>query len=531
MAVGPYTLGRFRRALAHFIGGRAVQAAARVALVLLLVRILPVEDFGAYMLLVGLSEAALQLLSFGIPPVGYCYLPEVVTSCDRSRSRRFVTLIVGIQLIVLALAVFILYANWERLVPYVGFGPLQASVTIPAVMLFLLVPSFRLAVSLLDALLEQGRAQIARAIMPTGRVAILGGLVLWQGDSIALSTVILVDVGVSACCLLLAWFFLARSVVAQATSRVNGRLPVRSMMRFGWHMAAVDLLAATASPGALRAAIGSTLGIAGAGLFAFLQSLQRVAGRYLPGVLLRGLVRPVLVERSLRPRGMPTVEAGSSLLLKLNLAAAMAGSAIIAAGGDGLVAALSGGRFTGAGNTLLLLFLGLGTQSQRSVVEMMMQISGQTNALRWTAGFAPLALLGVWQFGYLGLNAAIGIVIAGSVLANGTAMLVIRRGSPLSIDIAGLACIGAAGLIGLGTALLGREAGYPPAAAAAGLVMFGVALVLLKPFTVAETNLVGKVAGSRSQRLLAAAARDRFHGAATLNTVSATVAQSRRDDL
>ncbi len=249
VAIGTYTLGRFRRALVHFIGGRAVQAAARIGLVLLLIRILPVEDFGAYMLLVGLSEAAYQLLSFGIPPVGYRYLPEVITSCDRSASRRFIAVIAGMQFCVLGVAVFLLFANWERLVPYVGFGPAQAVATVPAVMLFLFVPSFRLGVALLDALLEQGRAQIARAIMPTARVAILAGLVLWQSDTIALRTVILVDVGVTAGCLLLSWFFLAASVASQASSRAVASLPVRSMLRFGWHMAAVDLLAATASPG------------------------------------------------------------------------------------------------------------------------------------------------------------------------------------------------------------------------------------------------------------------------------------------
>ncbi|MEX0707127.1 MAG: hypothetical protein WD078_04135 [Woeseia sp.] len=528
---GPYGLGRFRRALGHFIGGRAVQALARAALVLLLVRILPVEDYGAYMLVVGLSEAALQLFSFGIVPVGYRFLPELVTSGDRSAQRRFIAVIAGIQLCVLSVAVFVLHANWENLVTHLGIGPEQAAATVAGVLLFLLVPAFRLGVDLLDALLEQGRAQTARAIMPGGRVAVLASFMLLQGEILTLGEVILVDVGVTAFCLVLTWFFLFRSIVSRPGTRAETRLPVRAMLRFAWHMAAVDLLAATASPGAIRAAVGASLGVAGAALFAFLQSLQRLAGRYLPGVLLRGLVRPVLFARSLRPQGMQTVQSGSALLLKLNLAVAMAGCVLIAAGGDGLVAVLSGGKFTEAGDTLLLLFLGLASVSQRSVVEMMMQIGGQTNALRWTAGFAPLALLGVWQFGYLGLNVAIGIMIAGSVLSNGVAMLIIRRGSPLSIDFAGLTAIGAAGLIGIGAALVGRETGYPFAAAAAAIAVFAAAMITLRPFTATETELVGKVAGRRSGRLLSVAARGSYHREDIHDTTTATAGGSRSDKL
>ncbi len=179
---------------------------------------------------------------------------------------------------------------------------------------------------------------------------------------------------------------------------------------------------------------------------------------------------------------------------------------------------------------MLLLFLGLATLSQRSVVEMMMQISGQTSALRWTAGFAPLALLGVWQFGYLGLNVAIGIMIIGSMLSNLLAMLVIRRGSPLSIDFAGLAALLAAGLIGLGVALVVREAGNAPAAAVAALAVFVAAVIFFRPFTTAEADLVGKVGGRRSRRLLAVAVRGRSHTEATHNAPTAAAGAPRSDD-
>lgn len=69
MASDVYSLGRFRRALLQLVGGRAVQAAARVVLVLALVRVLPVEEFAAYMLIVGAAELLLQVGSFGMLPL------------------------------------------------------------------------------------------------------------------------------------------------------------------------------------------------------------------------------------------------------------------------------------------------------------------------------------------------------------------------------------------------------------------------------------------------------------------------------
>ena len=56
-----YSVHRFRKAVLQFIGGRLAQAAARAVLVLVLVRILPIRDYGAYMLIVGTSELLLQV--------------------------------------------------------------------------------------------------------------------------------------------------------------------------------------------------------------------------------------------------------------------------------------------------------------------------------------------------------------------------------------------------------------------------------------------------------------------------------------
>ena len=56
MSGNTYSVKRFRKAMLQFVGGRLGQLAARAVLVLALVRILPVADYGAYMLIVGKAE-------------------------------------------------------------------------------------------------------------------------------------------------------------------------------------------------------------------------------------------------------------------------------------------------------------------------------------------------------------------------------------------------------------------------------------------------------------------------------------------
>ena len=493
----PYTVQRFRAALLRFAGGRAAQALARLVLVLVLVRLLPVADYGAYMLMVGLSEMVLAVVSFGILPVGYRYLPEFITSLPYRSLHRFIVTIIGMQVAILSGMAALLASTWDAIMPWVGFDEEQLKRTAPGVWLFLLVPAFRFSADLLEALLEQGKAQLARALMPTGRALILGAF-LMAGHNVGIYEVLIIDIFVTLFCLLLVWMLLHRSLRTLHSPGADGELPIREMARFGWHMAAVDLLGASASPGALRAVIANTLGVAEAGLFAFLQSLQRLVGRYLPGVLLRGLIRPVLVARVANADGMATAEAGTGLLFKLNLLIVGVASIIIAVGGDVLVDLLSGGKFQDAGLLLLIMFAGLAVVAQRSVIEMAMQITGQTSVLRATALLAPVALLAVWYFAKHGLEVAVLIIVGFSTLSNAIAVTVLRRGpKQFNIDIRGQAVIiGSAAVIILVCIGL-MEFAQPAVAGFVGLGLFAVAMALGKPFLPSEMRLVEKVAGQR----------------------------------
>lgn len=503
-----YSVGRLQRAVGQFIGGRVLQALGQAMLVLVLVRVLSPHEFGVYMLVIGLAEAMLALGSLGTLQVARRFLPQVIVSLPAPRLFRFVLLLIGVQLAALLLLAALAWWCWPLIAGIIGLSPAHAATAAIAVMLFVLIPSVNFACELLDALLEQGRSRLVGSLLVYGRLAALA-LLLVSAASIDLALILRIDVVIVSVGLLLSWILLCGSLRTLHARDASGVVPWREIVRFARHMAPMDLLGVTGTPGAIRLVLAGALGVVESGLFAFLQSLQRVVGRYLPGTLLRGIVMPVLVSRAYQPGGRAIVEIGASLLVKSNLLIIAAGTVAIAACGDELVELLSGGRFRGAGNTLLLMYLALAVTSQRNIIEMVMQILGHAAVLGRTALIAPIALLAMWTVAERGIEAAVLVLIGASALANGIATAVlVRDAGGFNLEWRGQLeiVLTAAAAAGAGVALntMGVQALL---SAALGLALFAAMQLLFRPFTEAEIAVVEKTLGPRLGMLLRRLAR------------------------
>lgn len=497
-----YPVEKLRRALLHLIGGRAVHALARAALVLMVVRLLPVEDYGAYMLIFGFAEMLLQLCSFGILPVAQRFLPQVVETATTRDTYRFVVGITLLQLLTLSLVCATIWWLWDRLLPYFDFSAQQIEASRVGVLLLFLMPAFRFTNELLDALLEQGRSQIAGALVPLGRMT--GILVLLAaGTEITIGRILLLDSGVVLACLILAWLLTAGSLRKLEDPADPKPLPVRAMARHAWHMAAVQVMGSAYAPGALRMVLAGSLGIVEAGLFAFLQSLQRLIGRYLPSVLLRNLLRPMLISRVAGARGMDYVEQGSGLLLKSNLIMVTGAAMVAFIAGERLVELASGGRFVDTGHSLVLIFLVLAVSSTRLIVEMLLQVLDQTRVLRATSLLLPLTLGFVWLAAPYGLNAAIAASALGTALSNTVGMWRLRAVTGrFRMDWWG---VGSVVLPAAVAGLLGRALhdliGPWLAIAVASMVM-ALLLFAAKPFASMELQMADRGLGNLARRAL-----------------------------
>jgi O-antigen/teichoic acid export membrane protein len=496
-----YSVHRFRKALWQFGGGRLAQAAARVVLVLALVRILPVHDYGAYMLIFGTAELMLQLGSFGILPLMQRYLPQMLTTLPLARLYRFVASLITAQAVALGLIAFVVWSFWDTLAPTFGMDPAQTEATRFAAWLFVIIPVFRFSTELLESMLGQG--QTARALMVFLRAAAIIVLVAVK-DEVLLTDVLLVDAIVTGLCIVVAWYSVRRMLASLHEAGASGAMPVREMVRFAWHMALVGPMSATASPGAVRLVLANSLGLAETALFSFLQSIERLVKRYLPATLLRNLIRPMLISRYLGQGNTDIMKAGTGLLLKSNMIAVVGGVVVIAVCGDQIVSVLSGHKFArGAGITLLLLYLNMVVTSQRGVQEMVMQITGHTKQLWVTSAVYPLALVMIWLLADYGLNVAVLVVTAGSILANSLAASVLQNKTDwYRVDWRGMTVMMLAGLAASGLGILLVEAIPPFAAGAIAFVLFIAFLRVGRPFTTGEIRIVERVVGARAVRLL-----------------------------
>ena len=502
-----YTAAKLRRSVLHLLGGRAVQALCRMLLMLVIVRLMTAEDFGAYMLAVGVSEMLLQVFSLGILPVGQRFLPQIVDTAAPADLRRFMRGIATVQFAVLVLVTWIIWSYWAALLSYVGFDAEQIERTRPAIWLMLFVPAFRFVADLLEALLAQGKAQTARALMPLGRLIGIS-LLLLAGAEASLERILYIDSGVTVVCLIIAWAFMFGTLRGISPPVATQPLPVRAMLRHAWHMSTADLLGAASAPGAIRIVLANALSLVDSGLFAFLQSMQRLVGRYLPSVLLAGLVRPMMISRIGKKNGLQLVERATALMLKLNLLIISACAMLILFAGDWIVNVASGGRFPQAGDTLLIMVAILGITSQRQVLEMLMQILNQTHILRATAILSPLALVLVSLVAVYGLNVACVVSASGVFVANiiCTARLRVVTGHFRS-DWGGNARIVVAAVTAAGLGYVVQEKiGTVSAMFAAGLLLV-LLMAAVKPFRFSELGLIDRGIGKFTTRALTPFAR------------------------
>ena len=308
---------------------------------------------------------------------------------------------------------------------------------------------------------------------------------------------------VTGLCVLFVLSRIRRSLDALHAPSAAGTLPVTDMWRFVRHMALVGPMSAMSNPGAVRLVLANGLGLAESGLFAFLQTLERLVSRYLPATLLKNLIRPVLISRYIGRGNSELLSAGTGLLLKSNMLAVIGGLVVIAVCGDQIVTLMSGGKFTGAGVTLLLLYVNMIATSQRGVQEMVMQITGHTRALWITSVVAPIALLLIWLCAGFGLNVAVLIMTAGSLTANWLAAGVLQAKTDwFRVDWRGMTAIFLPGLLAavLGVLLTGWTP--PLVAGAAALVLFVMLLRIGRPFNDLEIGAVERVVGGRALKLL-----------------------------
>jgi O-antigen/teichoic acid export membrane protein len=418
-----YSNHAVRRAALHFLTGKVVSALITFIILLWLVRLLPVADYGGYVVFIASTELGFAFAALGLPWLAARYLTDFrlhASGHELARYCRKLILWHAFALVLVAVGAVLAmdhYLRWVNL-------PSQHAAAWCAISLLIFEGLGRfLRESLMAPLLLQGAAQFSLVLRQL--VLLLAIAVLAFGEHTQLTWVLVAEAFASVVAWLVAVLALVRHLrhIRSQTGEPNWRPPQPGeQWRMALRMHAANIINLAYSPQVFINLVQRFLGTESTALFGFLRALYDQVARYLPATLLFTVLRPKLIASHLQS-GMATMSGLVNLVGKLSLFVLFPLIVLVALGGDALVALLSGGTFTTGGDYLLGLLLALLPFSQRQLIETVAVAAGSAGLCTLASALGLLALplllamlhqgLGLWApvfsilFGQTVFNAAV----------------------------------------------------------------------------------------------------------------------------
>lgn len=502
-----YSGRRLNRALKHFAVGRTIGLAIGLLWLLLLVRALDANDYAIYIALNGLLEIGVLGSSVGLIAALERYVPTLRIQWGPPAVYLFVR-----RLVVLRLAATLLFCaallTGSTLIGRLIGSPEVGNVLPLFCLIFFCEATCRFFETGFDSVLEQKRSQLSLLWRNCLRVlALIGASVLLDGE-VTLRGWLLVEGACSVASLLFTTtlFLAGQHQVGSATvaegvnpfvfdwsriRRYSAPVYVAQFVGMLWGLEAAKVIGAKVLDGELAAK------------FAFCIALASVVQRYLPTVLLMGLIRPLFVAAAHHGRTTATrVTFLFRIVLKLNLFILTPAVVALVLVGDRLMLLASGSRFADAGTTvagLLLYITLLSTRTCHNLVLVTLE-DGRTVLSALVAGLAVFS--SAIAIGLVGrTNLLISVLLAGELVAICVMRWAIKRhggGASLPWISLGKLLVGgvAAWLAGSGVEYIfpATRAGFSDVVGCGiALGVYALLCFLLKPFEQQERQSINRV--------------------------------------
>lgn len=489
----PYSASRISHGVAYLVGGKAITSIAGVGTFLLLVRVLPVEQFAVYSVLFALVEIVDAVTGVGLSQALSRYVPELYVGDRHAALRRLVLLAMAARIAVLAAFVGGVYALAPIVAPSIGLFDWEW-----ALEAYLLVVLVRVTANslfgVLESMLHQAIAQLGFGLVTILRFALLA-LAAARGE-LELSTVIRIELITDGVGCLVMFVGLLR--VMPSTRGEEGdvwlRANLRRMGEFGIKGYLQHMLILPYGGSINRLLVGGALASTEVALFGFAQSVADLLERYLPVKLLAGVIRPVLTARYVRDGRFEDLELAANLIFKVNAVVICLAAVVVFGGGETMLALVSAGKYSENSVVLLLLMCGLVLMySLRHMLDQVSHALERNGPLIWSNAVITGSIVpGLLLLPHLGVYALPVANLFGLIV--GSMLLIFRlhvEGFPYRQDWLGLARMLAASGVAFAASELTRwfDLGWI-ASLAAGAFVFACAVAALRPWNAAERRLV-----------------------------------------
>ncbi|MDO8894765.1 lipopolysaccharide biosynthesis protein [Nitrosomonas sp.] len=409
MSVSPYSSAALKRSALHFLTGKAVSGMLTLIILLLLVRVLTVEEYGIYVILVAGMELLLAVTSLGLPWTVARYLPEFRLRASGKMLAHFVWQAMALISLFLVIGILLLLWILPWLLSSMEFAQFTDVARLYLLMMLLEGLGRNIQDNALGPLLQQGWVQISLVVRNLTLLLLLG-IMVTQG-MVHLCQVVLAELAASALGAVLALCGLVRYLHKNCdlSKRDDWQPPAWSeMWSIARQMYFSHLIALIYSPQVFVFFVQRYLGVEAAALFGFLRSLFGQIFRYLPATLLFGLIRPKLVASYVNTGDMLELTRNANFVGKLSLFVLMPFLIFAWLVGDELLNFLSGDKFNQTGYYLAVFLLTLIPFSQHQILGAVAMISDKSHLSLWGATLSTLVLplaywlleagMGLWSF-------------------------------------------------------------------------------------------------------------------------------------
>lgn len=429
MDAHPYSIAALRIAAWHFLTGKALSATLTFIILLWLVRLLPLPEYGAYVVLIAGTELGFALAGLGLPWLAARYLPDYRLHADGSILINLCKRLALWQaLAILALAIVIAFA----LDAYLNWAHLSDHRSAAWIGLVLLVAEGLARFSregLMAPLMLQAAARMSLVLRQLVFLSVLAAL-SFVGQA-ELRAVLAAEAGASVLGLLVANIAIARhlnSLREQAAKPGWHEPGFAEQWRIALRMHAAHIVTLAYGPQVFLNVVQRALGAEAAALFGFIRVLSDQVARYLPALLLFTVLRPKLMASHIQG-GMAALAWQVNLVGKLSLFVLLPIIMLVALSGNPLVALLSGSKFASGGSFLFGLLLALVPFSQRQLIETVAVAEGRAGLCTLGASLGLLALpllLYLLELG-IGLWAPVLAILFGQIVFNTSVLTGLTR--------------------------------------------------------------------------------------------------------
>ncbi|QWF71695.1 oligosaccharide flippase family protein [Methylomonas paludis] len=442
MSATAYSHQALKKSGLQFLVGKLSSSLLTIGILVWLVRLLDIAEYGYYVTFVAGLEFALAVIAFGLPWLTSRYIPEYRLHAQGAQLLKFVCRILLCIVLSSSLGSLALYFTMPWLLPLLDMSSLLELARLYLLVLVMEGLRRNLQECILEPLLQQGYAQFSQVIRSIVLLLVMAGILLYQGK-VTLYDAILAE--------------FAGTVVGSISAlyglivflRKNRHQPGKE----GWqqphwvtiwqtalHMYLSHLITMLCSRQVYIFLIQRFLGVEATAIFGFLFNLYGQICRYLPSHLLFSLIRPKLIASYVSDEGsIQQLNANANLVGKISLFVLLPILAYIWLTGTELLELLSGGKVKASGWYFACLLLTLIPLSQRPILQTVLVACHKSSVCTWASLVSICTLpLAYWLLiSNFGMWSVIIAMICSETLYNSILVISITYSADYKTDLTG----------------------------------------------------------------------------------------------